>query len=361
MDLDSPHLLRLPPEIRLRIYTFLFAVNNPILLAVQEDGTIFQPHVDELRSKPNDPVPISGQLLRTCSQVYHEAWAFMFSHNTFEILDIYTHNLGKAHFTLPTRALMTKVDFLTRGKRRLNLAAIGSCFPSLQTLNIQTHGTGAHLCVLALEYARALPCSNIRSWPTLELHINVPSSTTANDSVATFSTDWGDGNYQINDSKKDVEKIYGIFKQGRDFRLNMFEPYIMPVFKLGSEMPDLNKIILHGVMSTDHLEAIKNYESSYGDCAFEFVRQEPKSTIAGWEGKFVKKIYVWKRKDGYVPDVVRNKSAEELAALMGRWVPKLTPEFIKAMEEEGLRHDHARHQSESKDPEEVVEQTLEEL
>ena len=336
MELDQRHILRLPPEIRLRLYSFLFAATGPILLGVYSDGRIYQPDHDAMRDgRPNEKVQLSGQFLRTCSQIYHEAWAYLISSNRFEISDVHTHNLDKANFTLPTRALMSKIDFLNRTNHRLNLSAIGACFPSLQTIHIHTQGPGAHLCILAYELARSLPCSNdLRQWPRLELHIQVPSSA---ESRAEFvgALDGG-AHWQLNQNVKDIPKIQNLFRDRSGFKLTAFEPLTMPVFKLGCEIPDIGTIILHGGLLKDHLHAIKRYESTYGDCAFEFVREEAAKDVPDRKGKYTKHVYVWKRKGEAIAKAVRGKNLEDAASLMRQWVPKLSPEFVKAMTEAGF-------------------------
>ncbi len=334
MEVDQRSPLRLPPEIRLRIYSFLFAAKGPILLGVRSDGFVYQPDNNPMRDHNlNLKVQLSGQFLRTCSQIYHEAWAYLFSTNRFEILDIHTHNLDKANFTLPTRALMTKIDFLNRTNYRLDLSAISSCFSSLQTIHIHTQGPGAHLCILAYEFARSLPCSDIRLWPRLELHIHVPDSPEARQDMKEALD--GGQYWQLNQNVKDVSKIQAIVRSS-DWKLAEFEPFIMPLFKLGTEMPDLGKIVLHGALREGHLSVIEKHKSSYGDCVFDFVRKEPARAFPDRKGTYTKRVYVWKRKDAVEATAVRGMSLEDTTALMRQWVPKLSAEFVEAMADAGL-------------------------
>lgn len=334
MEIDQRHLLRLPPEIRLRIYSFLFAARGPILIGVDSDGRVYQPNNNAMRDHiRNIKVRLSGQFLRTCSQIYHEAWAYLFSTNRFEMLDVSTHNLDSANFTLPTRALMTKIDFLNRTNHRLNLSAIGTCFPSLQTIHIHSQGPGAHLCILAYELSRSLPCCDLRAWPTLELRIHVADSLEARQEM---SEALDGGQYlQLNQNVKDVPKIKDIVCSA-DWKLVDLDPFTMPVFKLGSEVPELEKIVLHGGLMRRHLPVIEEYESTYADCAFELVREEPARMGFPRRGQYSKRVYMWKRKDAVEAAAVRGKSLEDTASLTRQWVPELSPEFVKAMADAGL-------------------------
>ena len=334
MEIDQRHLLRLPPEIRLRIYSFLFAARGPILIGVDSDGRVYQPNNNAMRNRVrNIKVKLSGQFLRTCSQIYHEAWAYLFSTNRFEILDVSTHNLDRANFTLPTRALMTKIDFLNRTNHRLNLSAIGTCFPSLQTIHIYSQGPGAHLCILAYELTRSLPCCDLRVWPTLELQIDVAESLEARQEMSEALD--GGQYWQLNQNVKDVAKIQTVVRSS-SWKLVDLDPFAMPGFKLGSEMPNLGKIVLYGALMRRHLPVIETYESSYGDCAFDSVREEPARMIHNRRGQYHRRVYMWKRKDAVEATAVRGKSLEDTASLMRQWVPKLSPEFVKAMADAGL-------------------------
>lgn len=334
MEIDQRHLLRLPPEIRLRIYSFLFAARGPILLGVDSDGQLFQPKTHAMLDHlPYIRFRMSSQFLRTCSQVYHEAWAYLFSVNSFHMLDVHTHNLNKADFTLPTRALMTKIDFLNRTNHRLNLSAIGDCFPSLQTIHIHSQGPGAHFCILAYELSRSLPCSDLRAWPTLELQIDVADSLEAKQEMSEMLD--GGQYWQLNENVKDIVKIQTIVRSA-SWKLVDLDPFTMPVFKIGSEVPNLDMVVLHGALLKRHLPVIENYESTFGDCAFEFVREEPAKRREERRGQWAKRVYLWKRKDAVEATAMRGKSLEDTASLMRQWVPKLSPEFVKAMADAGL-------------------------
>jgi hypothetical protein len=332
---DRHHLLEIPAEIRLRLYYFLFAADRPILLGVYPDGRIYQPDHDMMRDgAANDRISLSAQLLRTNKQFYHEGLSYLIFYNKFEILDKHTHNLEFANFTPSTRALMTNVGFLNRTNKRLNLSAIGSCFTSLRTIEIHTQGAGAHLCMLAYEMARSLPCSFIRAWPTLELHVKVPRCSTSIKLMKDGIAD--DKFWQLNERAADANKIRDLFRNHEAFKFTDLEPYTMPVFRLGSEMPCVPKVIIHGELLEDHARAITKYESSYGDCAFEYVREERHVPTTERPGVWRKWVYVWKRKDEAVASAVRGKDLNDTAALMRRWVPALGEEFVKAMAEAGL-------------------------
>ena len=140
---------------------------------------------------------------------------------------------------------------------------------------------------------------------------------------------------QINQNVKDIPKIQTIVCSAH-WRLADLDPFTMPVFKLGSEMPKLEKIVLHGALMRRHLHVIEKYESTYGDCAFECVGEEPAKYIRGRRGKYSKRVYIWKRKDAVEATAVRGKSLEDTASLMRQWVPKLSPDFVKAMADAGL-------------------------
>lgn len=332
MTIQRRHLLELPPEIRIRIYTFVFVVNEVILLRVLDNGRVFQPTNDLMRAgKVNDKIHLPARFLRTCSQVYHEASPFLLCSNDVEILDIDTHNLDKISLPLPTRLLMTKVRFCNRMDERLNLSAIGNSFPSLRHVNIHTQGTGAPFLILAYELSKCLPCADIRRWPTLELHIQVPKS---KDAIADFKQDAQHGSwYELTKNTADTIRIRDLFHTNKNtFRLTAFEPFAQQLCGLGAEMPEFSTIILHGGLMREYLPALVRYESSYGDCKFTFVREEPMLDKQG----YVKTIYVWQRKDGAVAAAVRGRNLENTTALMRQWVPALSPEFVEAMAEAGL-------------------------
>ena len=141
--------------------------------------------------------------------------------------------------------------------------------------------------------------------------------------------------WQLNQNVKDLTKIQTVVCSA-DWKLGDLDPFTMPVFKLGSEVPRLGKIVLHGALMRRHLPVIEKYESTYGDCAFELVREEPAKRVEDWRGQYSKRVYVWRRKDAVEATAVRGKSLEDTASLMRQWVPKLSPEFVKAMADAGL-------------------------
>jgi hypothetical protein len=332
MTVQRRRLLGLPAEIRSRIYAFIFVVDEVILLRINKDGCLYQPRFDEMRAgKLHKNVDLPVQFLRTCSQIYHEATPFLLCHNTIEMLDVDTNKLDKIGLSFPTRMLMTNIRFSNRMDARLNLPAIGNCFPNLKNVNIHTQGTGAPFLILAYELSKSIPYATFRPWPTLELHIQVPVTTAA---IAEFKKDAEHGSwYQLTKSFADTNRIRNLFHVNKNmFRLTLFEPYSQQLCHLGAEMPEFSTIALHGALASEYLPALRLYESSYGDCKFKFIREEPMADKQG----YTKMIYAWQRKDAGRAAAVRGKDLENIVMLMTQWQPAVGPEFVDAMAKAGL-------------------------
>jgi hypothetical protein len=171
------------------------------------------------------------------------------------------------------------------------------------------------------------------------LHILIPSS---DDAIAELTKDLektDDKWWDVTNRVKDSAKIRSTFQNRSKFKLNDLEPFAMSVFRLGSEMPEVSRLALHGTLHPDHARAIPLHESKYGDCSFEFLREEKVAKVNGCTGSYIKKVYVWKRKNEAVARAVRGKDLDNTASLMRQWVPSLSKEFLQALVDEGLRND----------------------
>ena len=334
----SLHLLDVPPEIRLRLYSFLFDVNVPIPITIgperyleQKVGTVNPFEVQPLKpATPHLYIPLSTQLLRTCRQLLEEATVYLYGVNTFTILDRDTWRFHHLNLSLGTCLCINKLQINLNVGQQPDYDSISKQFPAVPTLEVHVNGPGPALLLAIYELSKVLVNSDmLPTEPVLELCARVPRTAAAlRQNEADLS---GPACYQLFQLGSRRDKFGEVMRSMSDFNLTKLDDFITrSLLGLGKQVTGFSVIRVHGELHPDYVKAIAEHECSFGDCSFE--------KLSGHEEKragLKAVLYRWKKKGGE-PAAIRGKDLSDAAALMRDFVPNLSLKFIEAMQEAGL-------------------------
>ncbi|RMZ85009.1 hypothetical protein DV738_g302, partial [Chaetothyriales sp. CBS 135597] len=325
--------LSLPPEIRIRVYSLLFAVTTPLLIKVSPI-TLCLVQPDNHNTNVNDyegPVSLSTQFLRTCRQVYDEAALYLYSMNTFLILEQDTSRFEHLIISPATRLCINKVHIrLPRPGEQPDYNAVSKAFPCVSILSVFAPGPGPSLLLAAFSLCQILVNSDIfDSQPQLELHARVAvSRKRIKESVEALKNPI---HYNVAANKD--HQFSNLFKPPRSFKLKSLNAFSKPLLRLGQQISGFGAIHIRGDLHPGYLHAIEEHECDFGDCGFEKIMEK---SVRGEGVKEV--VYAWKRKEGPAGQAaaIRGISSTDLDDVVRSFVPTLSLSFLKALQQAGL-------------------------
>ena len=327
MAAEACSLMRLPVEIRLVIYQYLFNNSDPIKLDINNAGYI----------SFTDQAKLHLPSLRTSKTFYIEACPLLYGINTFTITSKDVHRLLKmrqgsrlcienlivqperpmeppqlhrnpvqppivalpvALNVPPNEAPQTQTNPPLR--EVLELGSIGNALGGLQNLFVNPSDASTFLATV-LQLSMNLPCSPIRNWPVLKVIVHV--------------MEYAAGDYEPGVGLCLTEKHQKLIKAKP--RLSALKE--ASNLGLGQEMPDLKTIHVNGHLSRDQCQLIEDHKSSFGDCSFE---KEIIHSLIARDDKVSKYKYTWRRVD----DDEQQAKARNAAVNMSQWVPRLSEE-----------------------------------
>jgi hypothetical protein len=329
MAIEARSLMHLPVEVRLIIYRHLFSNSENIKLDVNKQGYIAFTSTAKLHLPS----------LRTCKTFYIEGCPVLYGINTFAItfkdvqrlarmrqgsrlcienLTVETvqrtepeHRRQRA--TVQPLALHGLVTGMLASRQPrpppveiLDLGTIGTTLCGLQNLVVNP-STASTFLVTVLQLSKNLPCSPIRTWPVLEVVVNIqtqPAEYIASDHILSLT----------DEHKKLISTSRRLSSLSQTSTLG-----------LGHEMPDLKTIRVNGDLTWDLCQLIESHKSSFGDCSFE--KQIIRNSMAE-DHKDSKYKYTWRRID----EDEQQAKARNAAVDMHQWVPRLTREdYLKVL------------------------------
>ena len=112
--------------------------------------------------------------------------------------------------------------------------------------------------------------------------------------------------------------------------MKQLDQFFQPLLNMGEDMSSFTVIRVSGQLHKHYIGALRQFESSYGDCSFEKTNKtDVRSDGYDWQE------YSWNRRE--VPAAaIRDKDLTDAAEVMRAFVPALSFRYIKAMQDAGL-------------------------
>lgn len=309
---DTPNLMKLPAEIRFRIWSFLLVYQKTIPLVINYDGFITK--VKESQR--------SLQILRLSRAVYYETCPILYGANTFKVRTWQMDNLTKfrqaSRMCIERCKLVLRTDTDNSKLDEIDLDVIGQAMPYLRTLEIITRSPSALLST-TLCLSKSLPISTIRpTWPQLEVHVLIPHASLTSQELK-----------QLPATPDQLNRHHSNLISKGKFALDTLT--VDSPLRLGHEMPEFGTIKVIGTTNERLCRLIEDHTGAFGDCYFEKEIATEKEIFRKISklGKVYK--FTWRRRDD--GGAVGKTITETTQTGLHRWVPRLPKEwYIKLLD-----------------------------